>query len=366
MPVPGANSNFDSLATQVINRWMSAKYASYYPSHHPFLFKLYKKGNITDGGTGPQFVYPFRYPSLNNPKVSGVTSGFNSLPAAVETGGISAHTFTPAQFGMLVAIETYLLNMEGSMTKKMDQVKTIMLQAMDAYAENHQAMLWAPEATVGSAGDTRYVMGSLLTYMNGGGTANNSTYPIPKPKPAQATVAVGTNPITKVGGVERNAAGGRYFQPNLYNPGSAATPSLNLLNILLSAATLNQEMPDLIILPEALYNFFMTTLQGLIRFGESDLAKVGFKNSFEFRGADVIFDDGCPSSDLSGVANTNQIFCLNTDHFFLECDTMKPQFALVPVPDKLLLQWKSEQTIQLCFDHSGRLHSRHAKVGDPA
>jgi hypothetical protein len=71
--------------------------------------------------------------------------------------------------------------------------------------------------------------------------------------------------------------------------------SLDMLGSAHSAASSGTVKPDLFILPEALWNKLETRVQPTQRFVKEDLAKVGFSRGFQFRGADVLPDEFCPS-----------------------------------------------------------------------
>lgn len=352
------NASFDNLATKTINRWMRDNYADAFTSHHPILAKMLDKGKIVKGGAGYQWYEPFEYPDWVGPAVVGVTSGYQDLPEATETGGFTMAGFTPAQFAILFAVETYDINAQGSETERINHVGSVMDKSKKKFFEFFQSQLWGAEGAAGSNGIARDTLGSLRTYLNGGGVAPPASAN-PQPKTAQLTAAVGTTPLTTIGGVDRTVSGGAYWCPNLYNPTTAATPTMNLFNTLYTTCTRGTDHPDIVFVDEALYNFMMTTLQSQQRFTQGRLAELGFE-SFTWRGAEVVFDDGVPFAD-----NQHQCFMLNMDYINLRYLSLQPQFELSLEPRKRTKQWVGEQTMQLTSSHLGRVHARHYRIANP-
>lgn len=366
--VPGLNANFDNLMTETINVWQSNTYANAYTANHPFWASLLRNGNMVRTGVGYAWYEPFMYPTSIGPMPTGVSDGFQEVADATEQGGKTMAAWTPAQYAMQVAVENYDIEAQGSETKMVDHIKETFEMANIRYFETYANDLWAAEGAFGSDGQAKTKIGSLRTYLNGGGTSNGpNAAVIPQPNTEQTLAAVGTTPKTTVGGIVRTAENGAYWCPNMYNPASAATPTLTLFNRMYTIACrtggdYGTDSPDLILLPNILYDWFMTTLQQQQRWqGNGQLAQMGFADSFKFRGADVMFDDGVPHS-----TNANQAFFINTRYFKLRYNTMQPQYTLAPIYNKLVRNWMSSQILQLTAKHLGRVHSRHCKIADPA
>lgn len=363
--IPGLNVNFDNISSATISRYVGRKYKNHVPSHHPLLFKIWERGNAMEGH-GYQYSIPIRVPSPVGPKVSAVTDGYLPLPPPVEMGGFTDYTYTPAMFAMNVALDEYDIAAQGPGTTIIPYYQAKIDSAFDSFNEFYQASIWAAENALGSAGNYRGAMGSLRTYVNGGGTSTTGGA-LPPSKPNQTTAAVGTTPITLVAGVERNQTGGAYVCPNLFNPASPATPSVQLLAKVYNSTILNGAAADLIIMGEDLYGYFDSVVAAQQRYTGTgtDLATVGFE-SFNFKRANVVFDDNCPSDANQLTTNQNNIFCLSTENFFLYYNTMAPKFVRKDYPDRPLQNYQGLHILQLCSDHLGRRQARHAKVAQPS
>lgn len=366
--VPGLNPQFDNLSVATINNWASDRFEDVYSSHHPVILKIWMNGNakMKGDGHGYGYVAPFYIPVSTGNQPIGIADDYAELPDVQEDGGKSAFRWTPSMHVLQFMIPTYDDRAQGSETEKIDYLQTELDLSITKMLEYQNRMLFAPEGQVGANGMDRRFLASLLCLMNGGGANTTGTGPV-APLAQQLTVAVGTNPLTNIAGVERNAANAAYQCVCLQNPVTADNPSLQLMNRTYNLAVRGKDSPDLIIMPRDLYGYIETTLQSQTRYGNSDsqLAKLGFE-AVRFKGADVVFDDLCPSSALSGVANTNQIFMLNTKKLKMYYDTMKPQFQLLPDPKRVGKYYRAEMIMQLVSSNLGRVHSRHAHVADPA
>jgi hypothetical protein len=361
MAVGGLNAKFDNLTMMTIDRWMETNWADAFSTHHPLLLRIFDKGNYVKGGTGYNWNTPLYYPVATGPQVQGVTEAFNDLPEATETGGTTMASYKPAQFAMKFGVREYDLDAQGSLTEKLNLVQKEMMIENTKFNEAYQAMLWAAEGAAGSGGEAQNVLGSIRTYVNGGGanTTDGGAQPsrnAPTWPGGGVLTAVGTTPLTKVGGIERNQSGGAYVVPQLFNPGTAAPPSVRLLNGLFTSAERGKDKPDLVILGNALYDYYLSTLQGQITpANETTMGKVF--GAFQWRNADVVHDAGMPDTSTVG-----QIFCLNTDYFQLGYNQKRPEVRAVNEPRKLLKSWIASHTLQLMCNHLGFVHSRHAKV----
>lgn len=362
--VPGLHSTFDNIASATINYFVRRDYQAVVASHHPLLFKLLSSGK-TKEEHGYAYVCQWRYPYSVGPAPAGVSDGFANIADPVEMGGFTSFSFVPALFAMNVGIEIYDIMAQGSKTKIIDYYQSKIESAHDRWNEKYQTDIWAAEGNAGTGGSSKVVLGSLRTYFNGGGASTTGGGYVAA-KTQQLTAAVGTTPLTVVGGVERNQANGAYACPMLYNPSTPAVPSGQLLERLYNGSRRNNRMVDMIAMPERLYSFYSNLLTGNQRYGESKLAKMGFE-AFRFKGAEVYMDDGVPSDD-TGNSNQgqHQIFGWNSDYLWLYYNKEAPTFRRVDYPNKALRNYQGLHLIQLCSDNLGRDHFRHANVASPA
>ena len=97
----------------------------------------------------------------------------------------------------------------------------------------------------------------------------------------------------------------------------------------------------------------MSILQGYQRNKSGGLADAGFE-SMKFRGADVVMDDHCPPKTF---------LFINTKYIKLRCASMAPKFELKPDPHRTITNWNARWVGQITSGHLGRVHSRHANIG---
>jgi hypothetical protein len=363
---PGLNPNFDNFTSSTISNYVNKKYRSMWAQKDPLIFRIMQAGNAKPNH-GNKYVLQFSYPSPVINKPTGISDGFQAIPMPTQTGGFSAFEFTPAYFAMHCGIEKYEVKAQGGSTQLIDIVQATLDQNMNSWIQFYRRQFWAAEATAGSNGSQRNVLVSLRTMFNGGGTNTTGGGGDPAPKAPQLTAAVGTTPLTLFGGVERNAPGGAYQCPNLFVPTTNFTPSATLLFRLYNSTMVEgaNGSCDLMFMPENLYTYFDTIIASQQRWtGESQMAKLGF-NAFRLKGCEVVFDDYVPSSVNLGVANSNQIFAINTESLRLFYDEEKPVFKKNPLPDRPGLEnYTADHLLQLCTDDTGRRHSRMINISD--
>jgi hypothetical protein len=366
MAVNGINANYNNNATlTVLNAWLSANCADVYSSNSPFFARMRAAGRIKTGGIGYTWSEPFYYPVTTGPQLQGVSDMWADQVRPTETGGISQLQFTPAMFIMNVGIAKYDLKAQGSDTKRVDYLQTIMKISNTKWGETLNSQLWAAEGATGADGQSKAVLGSLRAYINGGGSSTTDGGATPARSASSfggTFTAVGTSAITKIGNVERNGVGGAYFCPNLYNKSGGDAATAMALNNLITYAARNEDRPTLILLPPRLYTYYLGIVQSQQR---TDLKTYGKYEGFTWNGVDVMYDDNVPAGTDNGASanTTGQIFCLNLDHLTLRYDTMKPQFTPYVDPLRTTLDnYTASQIIQLTTDHPGRVHSRNANV----
>lgn len=90
---------------------------------------------------------------------------------------------------------------------------------------------------------------------------------------------------------------------NLNSTGGAF--SLSMLQTSYGTATDGNEEPDLLVMPQAIYNKLWSLTQTQQRFVEKDLAEVGFRG-IKFNNADAVVDNYCPAGMIIGL-NTKYI-----------------------------------------------------------
>lgn len=377
MAVSGINTNFNNnLAMTLANKWMAPNCINIYSSNIPFFAQLRKRGQIVKGGNAYQWVVPFYYPVTTGPTLQAVSDPYADSVRATETGGISNLQFTPAQFLMNIAVADYDLNAQGSETRRVNYMDTIMEISKTKWVESLNSMLWASESTAGSNGSSRSRLGSLRTYINSGGSSTTDGGATPSRSYTDfgeaaasggvggwlSTVAPTGTTLTTIGNVERNGVGGAYFCSNTVT--TAKSASVALLNKMITYCTRGGDRPDTILMNSTLYPYYLGIIQSQQR---TELKTYGKFEGFTWNGVDVLYDDTVPVGTANSYDGTaSQIFVLNTDQISLYYDTMQPQFK--PLPDinrPTLNTYTSQQTIQLVIKHPGRLQGRYSNITNP-
>jgi len=141
--------------------------------------------------------------------------------------------------------------------------------------------------------------------------------------------AVPTNPATGVyGGIDR--AVWTFWQSQLYKgttDGSAAISASNIqtyMNRLWARQVRGQNRPDLIVMDNLMWAFYMQSLQAIQRFNSPDTGNLGFP-SIKFMDADVVLDGG-----LGGNAPATTAYFLNTKYIFFRPHRDRNFVALDP------------------------------------
>ena len=141
--------------------------------------------------------------------------------------------------------------------------------------------------------------------------------------------AVPTNPATGVyGGIDR--AVWTFWQSQLYKgttDGSAAISATNIqtyMNRLWARQVRGQNRPDLIVMDNLMWAFYMQSLQAIQRFNSPDTGNLGFP-SIKFMDADVVLDGG-----LGGNAPATTAYFLNTKYIFFRPHRDRNFVALDP------------------------------------
>jgi hypothetical protein len=95
---------------------------------------------------------------------------------------------------------------------------------------------------------------------------------------------------------------------NLNSTGGAF--SLDMLQSSYGSATDGNEEPDMIVMPQTIYNKLWARTQTQQRFVEKDLADVGFRG-IKFNNADVVVDNYCPAGTIIGLNTKYVKFIVN-------------------------------------------------------
>lgn len=356
----GANTE-DQRLTLTIRLWLSNRLEDHFFGHHPVFAKLRAMNRVVKGGFGTKITVPIKYPQAGGPQAEGVTDPYAAFSHSAMTG-ITSSLWDVAEYFMPISAPVRELKLQGSETKKLDYINSVMEIAMDRFMDRLRQDMWAAEGNPGSAG-TDSQLASIRTLFNKGGSNTTGTIP-PLPLPAQLSQsdptwgnAAGTNPVFVVGGINRNAAGNAYFCIPLKNPNTAQTFNADAINEIITLATRGADRPDLLILERNHYNAAMNILQKQIQFGQSKLAEYGF-DAFRWRNCDVIWDDDVPTA-APGI----NMFAINTKSLKLCVDSLEPDVQQSEDPERSLKVWKANWFGQLIMTKMGRgAGARHARL----
>jgi len=356
------NPNFNELATTTLNLWVSKKFADNFTGQNPLWYLLRK-----NGGLGIKALEPLYYADAGGPQLAGVLDPYAEVLPSATTG------FTNAEWQwceklLPVSISEMIMDQQGSETSRINYLNTVKDISMKKFMEGLAADLWRAEGLIGTNGQSAGYIGSIRTYLNRGGsstTNTNTSIILPHQTYAGTDIisgssttvggaAIGTTPLTNVGGIERNGANGAFWCTPVYNPGSADTLSVDRLNYVYNLAIRDTDEPDLIVMDRQNYGSFMAIQQAFQRYESGGLADAGF-SSMKFRGADVVFDDRCPAQ---------QIFFINTNYLKLRCASMAPKFVLKPDPHRPIVNWQARWVGQITSGFLGRSMARHANIGN--
>lgn len=140
---------------------------------------------------------------------------------------------------------------------------------------------------------------------------------------------VPTDPTTgTVGGIDR--ATWNFWRSKIFKTtttGGAAASASNIqsyMNQLWASLVRGQDRPDLIIMDNAYWGFYMASLQAIQRFTNDTDAKLGFV-SVKFMDADVVLDGG-----IGGFQTSKTMHMLNTKYIFLRPHSQRNMVPLSP------------------------------------
>jgi len=344
----------DGRLTLSINRWMQRNLADVFLGNHPIWAMLKKKGNMVTGGLGVQIQEPLFMPAPGGPQAEGIDDPYAELDHSQMTG-ITSAVYTPAEYAIPLSAPIYDLKLQGSETKKVDYVESVMRVGLKRFFVKLHIHTWAAEGAAGAAGARNRLMSLRVAFNRGTGTGTEE----PAALPEQVGTAIGTSPITVVGGIDRNTNGNAYWSTPCVT--SATALSLTTVNHAISLATRMSDTPDLLIIGRNGFDKLVTTLQAEGQHNIFEVDEVMKKfSSIRYRGCYITFDDGVPPG-TSGGTNT-QMFVINTSHLRLNCDTMEPQFELRPDNKRQLKTWIGAWYGQYSSDDLGRVHARYSDL----
>ena len=295
----------DIIATTIQSR--TGQIADNVTSNNALLMKLKQRGNIKTFDGGNTILQELSFASNGN---AGWYSGYETLPIAAQDV-ISSAEYTIKQAACPVTIS----GLEQLQNSGKERIIDLLDSRMEV-AESSMANLIASGLySDGTAAGGKQIDGLLRQV---------------------ATITTGT-----IGGIDRNTW---LFWRNQYfrcaaNGGAvmSATNVQNYFNRLWSSLVRGSDRPDLILVDNIAWSFYMQSLQNIQRFAGTETAKLGFV-SMKYMDADVVLDGGLQlnwsstgaSAGAPSAVPATSTYFLNTKYMFYRPHANRNMVPLSP------------------------------------
>lgn len=283
----------DIVATTIQNR--SAVIADNVTENNALLSRLKQRGNIKPVSGGNVILQELSFAENGN---AGWYSGYETLPVAAQDV-ISAAQYDFKQAACAVTIS----GLEQLQNAGKEQIIDL-LEARIAVAESTMANL---------------ISASL--YSDGTGSGGKEITGLNAQVPVDPTTGT-------VGGIDR--ATWTFWRSQTFDAttdGGAATTAANIQsywNRLWAQQVRGMDRPDLIVVDDVYWGFYMSSLQAIQRFTSSQDAKLGFV-TIKFMDADVVLDGG-----IGGNCPASTGFFLNTKYLHYRPHSQRNMVPLSP------------------------------------
>jgi len=284
--MPFANSAIsDILATTIQSR--SATIADNVTSNNALLTRLKKRGNIKNFSGGSSILQEINFASNGN---AGWYSGYETLPISAQDV-VSAAEYTIKQAACPVTIS----GLEQLQNAGKERIIDLMDTRMDVAEASMANLIASGLYSDGTAAGGKQIDGLLRQ--------------------------VSTVPTNIVGGIDR--ATWLFWRNQLFRcltTGGAVVSASNIQNYfnrMYASLVRGNDAPDLILVDNIMWSFYMASLQSLQRFAGNDTADLGFV-SVKFMGADVVLDGAMQLNWTStGAAGATPTAVPATSAYFL-------------------------------------------------
>ena len=290
MPFP--TSVTDIIATTIQSR--SKQIADNVTKNNALLARLNQRGNIRTISGGNTILEELSFAENGN---AGFYSGYDLLPVATQDV-ISAAEFSIKQLACPVV---------------MSGLEMLQNSGKEAFIDLLEARINVAEATMANK-----LAQSI--YSDGTGSSGKEVTGLNAAVPAAPTTGT-------YGGIDR--ATWTFWRSQLYDFSAATvTPSATTiqagLNTLWASLVRGSDRPDLIILDNTYWSYYMSSLQALQRFSDPSTGSLGFP-SLKFMDADVVLDGG-----IGGYCPAATGFMLNTKYISLRPHKDRNMVSLSP------------------------------------
>jgi len=295
----------DVIATTIQNR--SGVIADNVTSNNALLMKLKQRGNVKTFSGGNTIFQELSFASNGN---AGWYSGYETLPIAAQDV-LSAAEYTIKQAACPITI--------SGLEQLQNAGKEQIIDLLDS------------RVNVGEASMANLIASGL--YSDGTAAGGKQIDGLMK--------QVSTTPTNTVGGIDRATW---LFWKNQYfrctTTGGAAMSATNVqtyFNRMWATLVRGADRPDLILVDNIAWSFYMSSLQNIQRFTGAETAKLGFM-SLKFMDADVVLDGGLQlnwsSTGAAGAAQSavpaTSAYFLNTKYLFYRPHASRNMVSLAP------------------------------------
>jgi len=300
----------DIIATTIQSR--TKKIADNVTKNNALLARLQQRGNVKTISGGNTILQELSFAENGN---AGFYSGYDLLPVAAQDV-ISAAEFNLKQLACPVVISG-LEMLQNSGREQLIDLLEARINVAEATMANKLAQSIYSDGT-GSGGKE-------ITGLN---------------------AAVPSNPLTGTyAGIDR--ATYAFWRSQLYDfsaqsvtPGSSTIQAA--LNSLWSSLVRGADRPDLVVLDNTYWTYYMTSLQAQQRFTDPATGSLGFP-TVKFMDSDVVLDGG-----LGGFCPAATGFMLNTKYIFLRPHAQRNMVALSPNRRYAINQDAEVQILAFC------------------
>lgn len=282
----------DIIATTIQSR--TRQIADNVTKNNALLAKLNQRGNVKPFGGGSSIFQELSFAENGN---AGFYSGYDLLPVAAQDV-ISAAEFSIKQLACPVV---------------MSGLEMLQNSGREAFIDLLEARINVAESTMANK-----LAQSI--YSDGTGSGGKEVVGL--------NAAVPSDPTTGTyGGIDR--ATWAFWRSKLYDFSAASvTPSATTiqgaLNNLWSSLVRGADRPDLVVLDNTYWSYYMGSLQAQQRFTDPATGSLGFP-TVKFMDADVVLDGG-----IGGYCPSATGFMLNTKYLFLRPHRDRNMVSLSP------------------------------------
>ena len=286
----------DVIATTIQSR--TGVIADNVTSNNALLMKLKQRGNIKTFSGGNTILQELSFAANGN---AGWYSGYETLPIAAQDV-ISAAEYTIKQAACPVTIS----GLEQLQNAGKERIIDLIDARLDVAEASMANLINTGLYSDGSAATNKQIDGLLKQ--------------------------VATTPTNVVGGIDRNTW--TFWKNQVFKAtttGGAATTAANIqtyFNRLWASLVRGNDRPDLIMVDNIYWGFYMASLQAQQRFTGTETAKLGFV-TIKFMDADVVLDGGLiVSPNVATPAST--AYFLNTKYMFYRPHAQRNMVPLSP------------------------------------